>query len=119
MAKSHRCHLCKRHLYCNNKLMFFLQMFYFLANKSVFFKNMLCDSLKLITFSSIYTYRTISSFHCFSIKENRKMKRNPLIEPNKISFKGIITSIEPRATVWRYRMSNRTHREIGYNIFVK
>lgn len=46
------------------------------------------------------------------------MKRNPFIEPQKISFEGIITSIEPRATVWRYRMDNRTHREIGYNLFL-
>lgn len=36
----------------------------------------------------------------------------------KISFQGIIKSVQPRSTVWRYRLDNRTHRTVGYNIFL-
>ena len=28
---------------------------------------------------------------------------------NKISFQGIILSVQPRSNVWRYRLDNRTH----------
>ena len=39
-------------------------------------------------------------------------------EQRKISFQGIIKSVQPRSTVWRYRLDNRTHRTVGYNIFL-
>ncbi len=38
-------------------------------------------------------------------------------EQNKIRFIGKILSIQVRSTVWRYITHNRTHREVGYNIF--
>ena len=38
---------------------------------------------------------------------------------DKISFKGIIRSVQPRSNVWRYRLDNRTHSMTGYNIFLK
>ena len=38
---------------------------------------------------------------------------------NKISFQGIILSVQPRSNVWRYRLDNRTHRMTGYNLFLK
>ena len=37
---------------------------------------------------------------------------------SKIKWQGIIISIQPRTTVWRYKIDNRTHRHIGYNIFL-
>ena len=37
---------------------------------------------------------------------------------SKIVWQGTIVSIQPRTTVWRYRVDNRTHRHIGYNIFL-
>ena len=36
----------------------------------------------------------------------------------KISFHGIIKSIQPRSNVWRYRLDNRTHSLTGYNVFI-
>ena len=38
---------------------------------------------------------------------------------NKISFSGVILSVQPRSNVWRYRLDNRTHSMTGYNIFLK
>jgi hypothetical protein len=38
---------------------------------------------------------------------------------NKISFQGIILSVQPRSNVWRYRLDNRTHRMTGYNFVPK
>ena len=38
---------------------------------------------------------------------------------DKISFKGIIRSVQPRSNVWRYRLDNRTHSMTGYNIFLR
>jgi hypothetical protein len=43
------------------------------------------------------------------------MMRN---EPEKIEWHGTILSIQPRTTVWRYRLDNRTHSHIGYNLFL-
>ncbi len=40
------------------------------------------------------------------------------IEQTKIRFIGRIISVQVRSTVWRYLVDNRTHREIGYNIFM-
>jgi hypothetical protein len=40
-------------------------------------------------------------------------------EQKKIEWKGEVVSIQPRSTVWRYLIDNRTHRECGYNIFLK
>ena len=38
---------------------------------------------------------------------------------NKISFSGVILSVQPRLNVWRYRLDNRTHSMTGYNILLK
>jgi hypothetical protein len=37
----------------------------------------------------------------------------------KMRWEGEVVSVQPRSTVWRYICDNRTHREIGYNIFVR
>ena len=37
----------------------------------------------------------------------------------KIVWHGIVVSVQPRSTVWRYLIDNRTHRECGFNIFLK
>jgi hypothetical protein len=39
-------------------------------------------------------------------------------EPEKIKWQGRIMSVQPRTTVWRYRLDNRTHYHRGYNIFL-
>ena len=39
-------------------------------------------------------------------------------EPEKIDWQGTILSIQPRTTVWRYRLDNRTHYHRGYNLFL-
>jgi len=39
-------------------------------------------------------------------------------EPEKIEWQGTVVSIQPRTTVWRYRLDNRTHYHNGYNIFL-
>ena len=36
----------------------------------------------------------------------------------KINWSGTIISIQPRTNVWRYRVDNRTHSHIGYNLFL-
>ena len=35
----------------------------------------------------------------------------------KIEWQGRIISIQPRTTVWRYWIDNRTHSHVGYNLF--
>ena len=37
----------------------------------------------------------------------------------KVSWQGTVVSVQPRSTVWRYLIDNRTHRENGYNVFLK
>lgn len=37
----------------------------------------------------------------------------------KIEWQGRIISIQPRTTVWRYGIDNRTHSHIGYNLFLE
>ena len=37
----------------------------------------------------------------------------------KISFRGIIRSVQPRSNVWRYRLDNRTHSLTGFNLFLR
>lgn len=37
----------------------------------------------------------------------------------KVSWEGEVVSVQVRSTVWRYLIDNRTHRECGYNVFVK
>jgi hypothetical protein len=37
---------------------------------------------------------------------------------DKIEWQGTIVSIQPRTTVWRYVLDNRTHYHIGYNLFL-
>ncbi len=37
----------------------------------------------------------------------------------KITFQGIILSVQPRSAVWRYRLDNRTHRVTGFNLFLR
>ena len=39
-------------------------------------------------------------------------------EQRKVSFQGIIKSVQPRSNVWRYRLDNRTHSMTGYNLFL-
>jgi hypothetical protein len=36
----------------------------------------------------------------------------------KVHWSGIITAIQPRAWVWRYRMDNRTHHLTGFNVWL-
>jgi hypothetical protein len=36
----------------------------------------------------------------------------------KIEWNGTITAIQPRTTVWRYKVDNRSHNHRGYNIFL-
>lgn len=43
------------------------------------------------------------------------MKKN---NNEKIEWEGIIISIQPRTTVWRYKLDNRTHYHLGYNLFL-
>jgi hypothetical protein len=38
--------------------------------------------------------------------------------PEKIEWHGTIVSVQPRTTVWRYKIDNRTHSHIGYNLFL-
>ena len=38
-------------------------------------------------------------------------------ESDKIEWQGTIISIQPRTTVWRYRLDNRTHYHRSYNLF--
>lgn len=40
-----------------------------------------------------------------------------LNEPEKIEWRGKIVSVQPRTTVWRYKLDNRTHYHRGYNLF--
>jgi hypothetical protein len=35
----------------------------------------------------------------------------------KVKWQGTIVSIQPRTNVWRYKIDNRTHSVVGYNIF--
>lgn len=42
------------------------------------------------------------------------MKKNV---STKIKWQGTVVSIQPRTTVWRYVLDNRTHSHIGYNLF--
>ena len=37
----------------------------------------------------------------------------------KVDWEGEVVSVQPRSTVWRYLLDNRTHREVGYNVFVR
>lgn len=39
-------------------------------------------------------------------------------ESEKRAWSGTIVSIQPRTTVWRYRLDNRTHSHLGYNLFL-
>lgn len=39
-------------------------------------------------------------------------------EPEKIEWRGTIVSVQPRTTVWRYKLDNRTHYHRGYNLFL-
>lgn len=41
----------------------------------------------------------------------------PLFQ-KKITFSGLILSVQPRSNVWRYRLDNRTHSTTGYNLFL-
>ena len=40
-------------------------------------------------------------------------------DQKKISFTGVIRAVQPRSTVWRYRLDNRTHNVIGFNLFLR
>ncbi|NLO34785.1 MAG: hypothetical protein GX112_00350 [Clostridiaceae bacterium] len=39
-------------------------------------------------------------------------------DQEKIAWQGTIVSIQPRTTVWRYKLDNRTHYHRGYNLFL-
>ena len=39
-------------------------------------------------------------------------------EQRKITFQGVIKSVQPRSNVWRYRLVDRTHSMTGYNLFL-
>lgn len=39
-------------------------------------------------------------------------------EQGRVSFQGIIKSVQPRSNVWRYRLDNRTHSMTGHNLFL-
>ena len=41
------------------------------------------------------------------------------MEQQKIEWEGEVVSVQPRSTVWRYLVENRTHRECGFNVFLK
>ena len=47
-------------------------------------------------------------------REDMAEKRNQ----EKVEFSGTIRSVQPRSTVWRYLLDNRTHRMTGYNLFL-
>ncbi len=36
----------------------------------------------------------------------------------KLSWQGIITAVQPRARVWRYKTDNRTHTLLGFNVWL-
>ncbi len=38
---------------------------------------------------------------------------------SRIRWQGQIESVQCRAWVWRYKMDNRTHHHLGFNLFVK
>ena len=40
-------------------------------------------------------------------------------DQQKVHWQGEVVSVQPRSTVWRYLTDNRTHRECGYNVFLK
>lgn len=43
------------------------------------------------------------------------MKNNP----EKVAWAGVIISVQPRTSVWRYKIDNRTHYYNGYNLFLE
>lgn len=43
------------------------------------------------------------------------MKNNP----DKVAWTGVIISVQPRTSVWRYKIDNRTHYYNGYNLFLE
>jgi len=47
------------------------------------------------------------------------MKANEQEKQEKIEWQGTVISIQPRTTVWRYRLDNRTHYHRGYNLFLE
>ena len=56
-----------------------------------------------------------SLFEWFSKRGLLEMKK---IAQEKIPFSGMIRSIQPRSSVWRYRLDNRNHTLKGYNLFI-
>jgi len=47
---------------------------------------------------------------------NTKSSQEPI---SRIRWQGQIESIHCRAWVWRYKMDNRTHHHLGFNLFLK
>jgi hypothetical protein len=41
------------------------------------------------------------------------------LSSSRIRWQGQIESVQCRAWVWRYKMDNRTHHHLGFNLFVK
>ena len=43
-----------------------------------------------------------------------------MVEPTtRITWEARILSVQPRAWVWRYKVDNRTHHHLGFNLFLK
>lgn len=40
------------------------------------------------------------------------------ITPTKCHWQGTILAVQPRAKVWRYRLDNRTHTMLGFNLWL-
>ena len=39
--------------------------------------------------------------------------------PEKVAWTGVIISVQPRTSVWRYKIDNRTHYYNRYNLFLE
>ena len=54
-------------------------------------------------------------------KENTKaVSPKPSHESiSRIRWQGQIESVQCRAWVWRYKLDNRTHHHLGFNLFIK
>ena len=38
---------------------------------------------------------------------------------SKVRWSGVVTAIQPRAWVWRYKTCNRRHNHTGFNLWIK
>lgn len=49
----------------------------------------------------------------------KAVNREPSQAASQVRWQGQIESVQCRAWVWRYKMDNRTHHHLGFNLFVK